>query len=143
MYLAYPFDIRLVEEEGKSYYIAQSSDVPEALTQGQTLDEVISRAQEALALALSFYVEAGEVIPQPSKTIKNQELVPLHVNEAAKLVLYESLKEKGMSKAELARQLGIQHNQVYRLLDLKISSHFSTLERALNLLGKRVGLFLY
>jgi antitoxin HicB len=56
----------------------------------------------------------------------------------AKVALYEAMRKAGMSKAELARRLGMHGPQVDRLLDLRHASRLDQLERALRLFGKRL-----
>ena len=46
-------------------YVVTFPDVPEAITQGDTLAEAMLMAQEALDLALTFYTEASKEPPVP------------------------------------------------------------------------------
>jgi antitoxin HicB len=43
-------------------------DVPEAITQGDSPEEVAAQAEDALVTALSFYVDARQPLPRASKT---------------------------------------------------------------------------
>jgi antitoxin HicB len=54
---------------------------------------------------------------------------------AAKLALYEAMRAQGITRTELARQLGLQENAVRRLLDLDHRSHIDQIDRALAALG--------
>lgn len=57
-----------VFEKGSKYFIVKFPDVPEAMTQGETLEEAYEMANEVLGAALEDYTE----YPQPSNydTIK-------------------------------------------------------------------------
>jgi antitoxin HicB len=54
---------------------------------------------------------------------------------AAKLAIYEAMREAGLTQAALAGRLGCDPRQVRRLLDL---DHHSRLDTALAALGKRL-----
>ena len=59
---------------------------------------------------------------------------------ATKAALYVSMQEQNVSKAELARRLGLDEKETRRMLDPKHGTKVSALERALHALGKRVEL---
>ena len=42
-------------------------DVPELITEGASRDEALARAADALATALSFYIDDGRPIPRPGR----------------------------------------------------------------------------
>ena len=41
-------------------------DVPEAITEGDSRDEALMRAEDALESALAMYIAAKEALPKPS-----------------------------------------------------------------------------
>ncbi len=47
-------------------YVVTFRDIPEAITQGDTLIEAIENAVDALMTAFEFYYEDGRSIPYPS-----------------------------------------------------------------------------
>ena len=47
-------------------YIVTFRDIPEALTQGDTYEEAVEMAQDALKTALEFYTEKGLSHPRPT-----------------------------------------------------------------------------
>ncbi len=55
-----------------------------------------------------------------------------------KLALYNAWLQSGVTKAELARRLGMPRANVDRLFDLKHSSRPEQIEEAFAALGKRV-----
>lgn len=52
-------------------------DIPEALTQGDSYDEVMEMAKDALETALTFYFEDGRSVPLPSSVELGQPYVIL------------------------------------------------------------------
>lgn len=118
-------------------YVVTFPDVPEAITQGDTVEEALTEAQDALVAALGFYVEAGEALPRPRR---RKDLHPIAVPPlvAAKLALYDAMRAEGMTGAKLARKLKVADTTVRRLLDLDHRSHIEEVERALEALGRRL-----
>lgn len=41
-------------------------DIPEAISQGDTTDEALDMAQDALMVAMEFYFEDNRAVPMPS-----------------------------------------------------------------------------
>ena len=113
-------------------------DVPEAITFGHDKDEALMYAVEALESALSFYVDARQPLPVPSKPKRGQHTVRPSALECAKLGVYRAMTDQGIKKAELARRLGWHMPQVDRLFDLKHASRMDQLELAARVLGRHV-----
>lgn len=113
--------------------IVTFGDVPEAITAGETREEALSNAREALALALRGILEAGRKLPQP--TTSAGVPIALDADIAAKLALIQAFRDRGISKSELARQLGKSENEARRLLDPDHPSKIGALQDALRALG--------
>jgi antitoxin HicB len=77
-------------------------DVPEAITEGDTREEALLRAEDALAM----YIAAKEPLPSSSEAKGGEKMVPLSALGMAKTALYEAMREQGVGRAELARRLG-------------------------------------
>ena len=71
--LIYP--VTLTPDKLDGGFVVTFADVPEAITQGNTLPEAVAAAREALATAMDFYVEAGRTLPTPSQPAPGQPLV--------------------------------------------------------------------
>lgn len=67
----------LFTEEPEGGYTVTFRDVPEAITYGKTLEEARDMATDALSTAMEFYTDDDEPLPEPSKPLENEELVPL------------------------------------------------------------------
>ena len=64
-------------------------DFPEAVTQGESLDEAMEMARDSLRMAIAYRIEHTEPVPAPSKRMgKNFRLVVLPAIHDAKLALY-------------------------------------------------------
>src|SRR5436305_10199149 len=80
-------------------------DVPEAITERDTREEALLRAEDALEPALAMYVAAGEPLPASSEAEPSEDLVPLSALGMAQAALYDAMREQGVGRADLARRL--------------------------------------
>ncbi len=119
-------------------YIVSFPDLPEAHTQGDTVEEATAMAAEALELALTFYTDEWKDLPRASVPKRGMHMVAVPALSEAKFKLYSALRAAGIKKIELARRLGCSPSQVDRLLDIQHKSKLDQLEAAFAALGKRL-----
>lgn len=112
--------------------------VPEAITQGDSKEDALIHARDALETALSMYVDEWQRLPKPTALKRGQHLVIPCVQACAKLLIYSAMIEGRVTKSHLARLLDCHLPQVDRLLDLNHASRLDQLERALAVLGRRL-----
>jgi len=113
-------------------------DIPEAMTGGETREEALSLAQDALVTAFDFYFEDRREIPMPSG--KGEEFVEVPASVAAKVLLLNALVTQGVSNADLARMINTRPQEVQRIVSLAHSTKIDTIQKALSALGKRLEL---
>ena len=130
--LAYPVTLQVLPDT----VLVSFPDIPEALTEGNTEREARSEAADCLIAALGGYVNDGRSIPQPSAG--NGPVVELPALIAAKLALYETMREQDIDIGELAERLDVAATTVRQLLDLDHRSPIDQVESALEVLGKRL-----
>ena len=106
-------------------------DVPEAITEGDTKEEALLRAEDALESALAMYVTAKEPLPNASAAQRGEVIVPLSALGMAKAALYDAMREQGVGRVELARRLRWHLAQINRVLDLRHASKMEQVEAAL------------
>ncbi len=145
MQYAYPCNITRDEEEqeasGREAYVVTFPDIEGAITGGWSWDEAVEMAKDCLGVALgSFYMERRKDIPKPSPLAEGQVLIPVPPLLAAKLALYEAMREQKISKVALAKRLGIHENAVRRIVSPGHRSHLSQVEKALQAVGVSVTL---
>ena len=133
MIYTYPCDLTPDEEGG---FLVTFPDIPEAITGGKTRAEALEMGKDALTVALAGYVIANWDIPSPSPASEGQELIPLDPVPAAKLALYNAMREQGVSEAELARRLGGTEEVVNRLLIPDRYTHITSVMKALRAVGR-------
>lgn len=129
------YPVRLSRDDNGSTLV-QFVDIPEAITFGDTREEALARATDALATAVEIYIKDRRRLPPPSRaTGPAVEVPPLMT---LKLALYDAMGQHKVGKAELARRLDWHMPQVDRLLDVRHASRLDQLEAGLAAVGKRV-----
>ncbi|HDW2026427.1 TPA: type II toxin-antitoxin system HicB family antitoxin [Enterobacter ludwigii] len=119
-------------------YVVSFPDIPEALTQGDTREEALINALNALVTAFEFYFEDNERVPDPGEVTDDFVEVPASVT--AKVILLNAYIGSGLTQVELAARMGIKKQEVTRLFDLKHSTKIDTIQKALVALGKSLEL---
>ncbi len=131
---AYPLTIEL---DDNGTFLVSFVDIPEAHTFADDEDEIATRATDCVLTALEGYMKDRRPIPTPSRELTGRVVV-LPPLAAAKIELYETMRNAGVRKAELARRLQWHMPQVDRLLSLRHGSHLEHLEAALAALDRRL-----
>ena len=134
MRYAYPY---VADPQPEGGWTVTFPDVPEAITEGDTLEEVAAMAEDALVTALSFYTEEGQPLPHPSAA-RDLPVAIVPPLVAAKLALHDAMLAAGMSNVVLGRRLGLEEKAVRRLRDPLHRSHIGAVETALHVLGRRL-----
>lgn len=113
-------------------------DIPEAITEGDTLDEARDMAADALLTAIDFYFEARRALPQPSKARRGEQLVSLPASAWAKALLLNELVSQQLRPADLARRMKTTQQDVQRIIDLRHATKIDRLGEALAAVGRRL-----
>ncbi|KQM78926.1 type II toxin-antitoxin system HicB family antitoxin [Xylophilus sp. Leaf220] len=119
-------------------YVVTFRDIPEAITQGDTMEEAQSMAADALLTAMDFYFEDRRLVPAPSAVQPGEIMVSLPLSAAAKVELLNLVVEQNERPIDLARKMNIRPQEVTRLLDPKHSTKIDTLATAFSALGKNL-----
>ncbi len=137
MFIAtYPASI-LREENGKGFFV-RFTDLPEALTGGDDMEDSLAQAADCLAEALAGRIRRGDQIPAPSRLKRGQHPIGVPLYLAPKLALYLAVREQGLRNTELAKRLGVSETVVRRMLDPKHDTKPARIQAALKALGKRI-----
>jgi antitoxin HicB len=133
----FTYPVKLTPDRKDGGYVVTFRDIPEAITQGETLAEALSEAEGALQAAIEGRIEDAMDIPAPSQPKKGERSVATPVTSALKAAVYLALRDQGVSKSELARRMNVNEKEARRMLDPRHPTKVPTLERALAALGKR------
>ena len=116
--MRYAYPVVLDPEPDGSAVNVSFPDVPEALTWGDDEAEALVLAEDCLATALNCYVRAGRGLPKPGPA-RGRPMISVPPLAAAKLALYDAMRQQGISETALAQRLGVAEKVVAALLHLK------------------------
>lgn len=119
-------------------FVVSFPDIPEALTQGDSREEALSMALDALVTAFEFYFEDNQKIPLPSEVTGEFVDVPLSV--ASKVLMLNAFIDSRLTQIELAKGMGVKKQEITRLFDLKHATKIDAVQKAMQVLGKRLEL---
>jgi antitoxin HicB len=123
-------------EEGG--YVVTCRDLPELVTQGETVEDALEQAADAMDEVFATYLTEGVDFPQPSKAKRREHMVAPPAETVAKAALYVAMRRAGISKVQLAKRLGVDEKEVRRLLDPHYGSKLPRIAKAISLLGQRL-----
>lgn len=133
--MKYIYPVTLTEDTDDGGYVVTCRDLPEAVTQGDTVAEALAEAADALDEALCGRINYGRDIPEPSADQAGERLVPVPVTTALKAAAYIKFRESGQTKVAIAEALDIKESEVRRILDPRHDTKAATLERFIRSLG--------
>lgn len=106
-------------------------DIPEAITQGETEEEAMKMAREALETALEVYFDEGRAVPPPSCVKRGRRGIELPVSLSAKILMLNEMIHQKVRPAELARRLQTTPQEVNRLTSIHHTSRIDGIAAAL------------
>jgi antitoxin HicB len=132
---AYPARI---EPDESGSLIVSFPDVPEALTFGDTPEQSMAEAADALGVALYGIVADGRDLPPASPVTGGLVKIVPSATMAAKIALNLAMREADTSTAEFARRMKIDRKEARRILGPKDATKLPRLEQALALYGQKM-----
>jgi antitoxin HicB len=129
-----------ITKQPEGGYLVEFPDLRGCLTEGDTLDEALTNAREALSGWLYVAIKYDDPVPAPTICRKRgYYAVAPDLDVAVPLVLLWARKRKGLTQDQAARELGISQ-QAYRKFETpgKSNPTLKTLARISSLLGLRV-----
>lgn len=113
--------------------------LPEVATFGDDEQDALGYAVGAIEEVLAARMAYKRDIPLPAKD-ETGRLHPVRLSTLTglKVRLYCSMRAQGVTKAELARRMGIARQSADRLLDLNHASRLDMLDAAFLALGQEV-----
>jgi antitoxin HicB len=123
-------------EEGG--YVVTCRDLPELVTQGESVEDALEQASDAMDEVFAAYLTEGLDFPDPTKARRRERMVAPPPETVAKAALYVAMRRAGISKVQLAKRLGVDEKEVRRLLDPHYGSKLPRIAKAISVLGQRL-----
>jgi antitoxin HicB len=130
--MRYPIKVR---PDGK-FFLVTFPDIPEAITQGESMEQALAVAADALETALDFYFDGSRAVPEPSPIKRGGHFVELPPSVSAKVLLLNEMIRQQVRPAELARRLHTTPQEVNRLTNLHHTTKIDGIAGAMKVLGK-------
>jgi len=138
LHFKYPVLFKKDKKDGG--FIITFRDIPEAITQADSLDKCFVEGTDCLDEAIAGRIDDDLEIPMPSKPRRHEHIVAVPAQTAIKAALYIAMKEEKINKSELARRLDIDVREVRRMLNPHHGTKLPSMEQALAALGRSVEL---
>lgn len=136
----FAYAARFTRDRKDGGYVVTFRDLPEAITQADSIAQCVEEAAGALQAAIEGRMMDELDIPAPSRARRGERLVSVPVQTALKAALYLAMREQGITRVELARRLRIDEKEARRMLDPHHATRAERLERALAVLGRHAEL---
>jgi antitoxin HicB len=138
----FTYAMKLTPDKKDGGFVVTCHDLPEAITQGESIEEALSEAADCLEEAIAARIDDGLDIPMPSVSKRGEHLVSVPPSMALKAAVYLAVREAGISNSELARRMRLDEKEARRILDPHHPTKLPRIEAALAALGRHVKLAL-
>lgn len=132
------FEYAVLLKSDDDGFVVTCRDLPALVTQGDDEADALRETADAMDEVFAVYMKQGLEFPAPSKAKRGERMVAPPAETIAKAALYTAMSEAGISKIQLARQLGVDEKEVRRLLDPHYGSKLPRIAEAISLLGKKL-----
>jgi len=132
-----------IERDEAGRFLVRFPDLPEALTDGATVEEARAEAADCLTEAIAGRLADGDPVPVPSAIGRAHYVVAPRPEIALKAALHTALAARHATAADLARALDIDHKEARRLLDPSEASKLPRLTEALAALDFAVSISVF
>jgi len=136
------YSVRLTPDDNDTLLVT-CPDLPEVTSFGEDEQDALGYAAGAIEEALAARMAHKRDIPLPAGDAPaGLHPVRLSTQTALKVLLYAAMFRQGVTKAELARRMGLPRQNADRLLDLNHASRLDVLDAAFSALGQEVAVTL-
>jgi len=134
----FTYAVKLTADRRDGGYVVTCRDLPEAITQGENIEDALVEAADALEEAIAARIDDGRDIPMPTTVKRGERLVSVPPSMALKAAVYLAVRDAGISNSELARRLRLDEKEARRILDPHHPTKLPRIEAALAALGRHV-----
>jgi antitoxin HicB len=138
----FTYAVKLAPDKHDGGYIVTCRDLPETITQGETVEDALAEAADALEEAIAARIDDDREIPMPTAAKRGERAVSVPPSMALKAAVYLAVRDAGISNSELARRLNLDEKEARRILDPHHPTKLPRIEAALAVLGRHVRLVL-
>ncbi len=126
----YPVTLTPDKEDGG--FVVIFPDLPEAITQGEDVDDALTEAADCLEEAIANRIVTELPIPVPLAGTDMQYTASLSDQMAAKATIYVAMRESGITDAELAGRLNCDKEKIQSLINPQSPADMTYIESVLS-----------
>lgn len=140
----YPATLEQHEENGKTYYIGvlRFSENSTAITQGDSLEELMAELQSNIIGAVEFAFKDEEPFPEPLPFQEGEIRVLMPTLVEAKVLIHNERLKRKLTKTDLGKLAGFNPAEMQRLLNPWYKSGIDKLDQLFCALGLQLQLSL-
>jgi len=132
------FEVKL-DMDSNGTFLVTAPAFPEVTTYGEDQESACRNARKAIEEAIAARIADGDDIPHPlDATTAKGWFVELQLLPYFKAALYMISRDKGITRAEIARRMGVHREQVDRIFRLDHNSRMDQIEAAFKAIGVAV-----
>lgn len=144
MKYSWPVNIKKMREDGTEYYLVQGlSPLTGVITEGDSLEDALNNAREALSGILGSMLDRGDEIPD-APVVKRAEKDIYWIEPDPKVAIPILVKktrlEVGMTLEELAQKAGVTYQQIQKWERSGTNPTISSLKKVFTAMGKKLEL---
>jgi antitoxin HicB len=135
-YRVYP--VTAIDGDGNGIYTISIDGIPGATTEARE-NKIDEWALAAFVDISEARLQRHQIVPAAPRPKEGQRTLTVPVVTAMKVMLWSAMNERGITRAELARRLGVIPQSVVQLFSLsRKNSSVETLVRAFEAIGMTV-----
>jgi len=129
----------IIHDDPDGFWI-EFPDLKGCVTQGDTMEQLMAMAEEALSLYLEDYIESEKELPAASSPQgRNIIYIEPYPEIAIPLTIKELRKQQKLSQTEIAERIGVKYQTYQQIENInKFNATVKTLNKIARALGKRL-----
>ena len=137
--MQYTYPVRLSEDRDDGGYVVTCRDIPEVITQGDTFNEALEYAADALDVALWGALTRAVTFPRRQRE-KPGSIWSVPIITALKAAAFAQFQQSGRTRLAIAAELGLPESEIQRILNPGHTTGIDRLESFIHALGGSITL---
>jgi antitoxin HicB len=134
------FPVKLTTDEVDGGFVVTFPDLPEAITQGETISDCLLEAVDCLEESIAARIDDHLDIPNPSSCNEGEYSVSLSLPMIFKAAVYLAIREAEISQSQLAQKLNVDEREIQSIINPRQGTNLSIIEKVLLTLGKQINI---
>lgn len=132
----------IIHDDPDGFWI-EFPDLKGCATQGDTMEELVAMAEEALSLYLEDYIESEKELPvaSPASSFPDTNIIYIepYPEIAVPLAIKSFRKQQNLSQTEIAERIGVKYQTYQQIENIKrFNATIKTLDKIARAFGKRL-----